>query len=85
MQNDNTISIFDDGRGIKLDDSGEVRGVPQHALTTKPNDSQISHGTQIILKTDSEIFEDTAFSKEKLQNWVNDNYSELADKVSISY
>ena len=141
LLSNNTISIFDDGRGIKLDDGGEVheevlqnlfsgkpitkveyarmgdlpfdefkvinslseslqitvwrngniyqqdyvRGVPQHALTTKQNDSQIPHGTQIILKPDSVIFGDTAFSKEKLQNWVNDNYQELADKASISY
>ena len=137
---DNTISIFDDGRGIKLDDGGEVheevlqnlfsgkpitkveyarmgdlpfdelklvnslseslqitvwrngniyqqdyvRGVPQHALTTKQNDSQIPHGTQIILKPDSVIFEDAVFSKEKLQSWVKDNYQELADKVTIT-
>ena len=141
LLSNNTISIFDDGRGIKLDDGGEVheevlqnlfsgkpitkveyvrmgdlpfdelklvnslceslqitvwrngniyrqdyvRGVPQHALTAKQNDSQIPHGTQIILKPDSVIFGDTAFSREKLQNWVNDNYSELAEKASISY
>ena len=127
LLSDNTISIFDDGRGIKLDDGGEVheevlqnlfsgkpitkveyarmgdlpfdelklvnslceslqitvwrngniyqqdyvRGVSQHALTTKPNDSQISHGTQIILKPDSVIFEDAVFSTEKLERWVD--------------
>ena len=137
---DNTISIFDDGRGIKLDDGGEVheevlqnlfsgkpitkveyarmgdlpfdelklvnslceslqiivwrngniyqqdyvRGVPQHALTTKSNDSQIPHGTQIILKPDSVIFEDAVFSKEKLERWVGENYPELTDKVTIT-
>ena len=137
---DNTISIFDDGRGIKLDDGGEVheevlqnlfsgkpitkveyarmgdlpfdelklvnslseslqitvwrngniyrqdyvRGVPQHALTAKTNDSEIEHGTQIILKPDSVIFEDAVFSKEKLQSWVKDNYQELADKITIT-
>ena len=137
---DNTISIFDDGRGIKLDDGGEVheevlqnlfsgkpitkveyacmgdlpfdelklvnslceslqitvwrngniyqqdyvRGVPQHALTAKPNDSEIEHGTQIILKPDSVIFEDAVFSKEKLECWVGENHPELADKVTIT-
>ena len=141
LLSNNTISIFDDGRGIKLDDGGEVheevlqnlfsgkpitkveyarmgdlpfdelklvnslseslqitvwrngniyrqdyvRGVPQHALTAKTNDSEIEHGTQIILKPDSVIFEDAVFSKEKLQSWVKDNYQELADKASISY
>ena len=140
LLSNNTISIFDDGRGIKLDDGGEVheevlqnlfsgkpitkveyarmgdlpldelklvnslseslqitvwrngniyrqdyvRGVPQHALTTKQNDSQIPHGTQIILKPDSVIFEDAVFSKEKLQSWVNDNYQELVDKITIT-
>ena len=140
LLSNNTISIFDDGRGIKLDDGGEVheevlqnlfsgkpitkveyarmgdlpfdelklvnslseslqitvwrngniyrqdyiRGVPQHALTTKQNDSQIPHGTQIILKPDSVIFEDAVFSKEKLQSWVKDNYQELADKITIT-
>ncbi|MBO4439152.1 MAG: helix-turn-helix domain-containing protein [Spirochaetaceae bacterium] len=140
LLSDNTISIFDDGRGIKLDDGGEVheevlqnlfsgkpitkveyarmgdlpldelklvnslseslqitvwrngniyrqdyvRGVPQHALTAKTNDSEIEHGTQIILKPDSVIFEDPVFSKEKLQSWVKDNYQELADKITIT-
>ena len=140
LLSNNTISIFDDGRGIKLDDGGEVheevlqnlfsgkpitkveyarmgdlpfdelklvnslseslqitvwrngniyrqdyvRGVPQHALTAKTNDSEIEHGTQIILKPDSVIFEDAVFSKEKLQSWVKDNYQELADKITIT-
>ncbi len=136
----NTISVFDDGRGIKLEDGGSVheevlqnffsgkpitrveysrmgdlpfdelklvnslseslritvwrngkiyqqdyvRGVPQHALTIKTNDSEIRHGTGILLKPDSAIFEGTKFSKEKLQSWVVDNYSALADKITIS-
>ena len=137
---DNYLKIFDDGRGIKLDDDGVVheevlqnlfsgkpitkveyaqmgdlpfddlrlvnslcekltitvwrnekiyeqdyiRGVPQHSVTSKTNDSKIPHGTQIVLKPDTSIFEDTAFSKAKLQNWLNDNYSDLKDKVSIN-
>ena len=137
---DNCLKIFDDGRGIKLDDDGLVheevlqnlfsgkpitkveyvqmgdlpfdnlklvnslcekltitvwrngkiyeqdyiRGVPQHSVISKINDSKIPHGTQIVLKPDTSIFEDTAFSKEKLQNWINNNYANLKDKVSIS-
>ena len=137
---DNCLKIFDDGRGIKLDDDGVVheevlqnlfsgkpitkveyaqmgdlpfddlrlvnslcekltitvwrngkiyeqdyiRGVPQHSVTSKTNDSKIPHGTQIVLKPDTSIFGDTMFSKEKLQNWLNDNYSYLKDKVSIN-
>jgi DNA gyrase/topoisomerase IV subunit B len=136
---DNCLKIFDDGRGIKLDDDGVVheevlqnlfsgkpitkveyaqmgdlpfddlrlvnslcekltitvwrngkiyeqdyiRGVPQHAVTSKNNDSTIPHGTQIVLKPDTSIFEDTAFSKEKLLAWINDNYSDLKNKVRI--
>ena len=137
---DNCLKLFDDGRGIKLDDDGVVheevlqnlfsgkpitkveyaqmgdlpfddlklvnslcekltitvwrngkiyeqdyiRGVPQHAVTSKTNDSNIPHGTQIVLKPDTPIFEDTAFSKEKLLAWVNENYSDLKDKVRIN-
>ena len=136
---DNCLKIFDDGRGIKLDDNGVVheevlqnlfsgkpitkleyaqmgdlpfddfrlvnslceklaitvwrngkiyeqdyiRGVPQHSVTSKTNDSKILHGTQIVLKPDSSIFEDTEFSKEKLQNWIRENYSDLMGKVRI--
>ena len=136
---DNCLKIFDDGRGIKLDDDGVVhevvlqnlfsgkpitkveyaqmgdlpfddlrlvnslcekltitvwrngkiyeqdyiRGVPQHSVTSKTNDSKIPHGTQIILKPDTSIFEDTAFNKEKLLTWLNENYSDLKDKVRI--
>ena len=137
---DNCLRIFDDGRGIKLDDDGVIheeilqnlfsgkpitkveyaqmgdlpfddlklvnslcekltitvwrngkiyeqdyiRGVPQHSVTSKINDSKIPHGTQIVLKPDTSIFEDTAFSKEKLRNWLSENYSNLQDKVSIN-
>ena len=137
---ENCLKIFDDGRGIKLDDDGVVheevlqnlfsgkpitkveyaqmgdlpfddlrlvnslcekltitvwrngkiyeqdyiRGVPQHAVASKNNDSNIPHGTQIVLKPDTSIFENTAFSKEKLLAWLNENYSGLKDKVKIN-
>ena len=137
---DNCLKIFDDGRGIKLDDDGVIheeilqnlfsgkpitkleyaqmgdlpfddlklvnslcekltitvwrngkiyeqdyiRGVPQHSVTSKINDSNIPHGTQIVLKPDTSIFEDTAFSKEKLLAWLSENYSDLKDKVRIN-
>ena len=136
---DNCLKIFDDGRGIKLDDGGVVReevlqnlfsgkpitkleydqmgdlpfddlrlvnslcekltitvwrngkiygqdyirGVPQHSVKSKTNDSQILHGTQIVLKPDSSIFENTLFSREKLLGWIRENYSDLMDKVRI--
>ncbi len=38
-------------------------------------DSKIPHGTQIVLKPDTLIFENTEFSKETLQNWFSENYS----------
>ena len=136
---DNFLKIFDDGRGIKLDDDGVVheevlqnlfsskpitkveyaqmgdlpfddlrlvnslceklsitvwrngkiyeqdyiRGVPQHSVTVKTNDSEIQHGTQIVLKPDTSIFEDTAFSKEKLLAWLNENYETIKGKISV--
>ena len=137
---DNCLKIFDDGRGIKLDDDGVVheevlqnlfsskpitkleyaqmgdlpfddlklvnslceklaitvwrngkiyeqdyiRGVPQHSVTSKTNDSKIPHGTQIVLKPDTLIFENTLFSREKLQGWISENYPDLMDKVRIN-
>lgn len=136
---DNCLKIFDDGRGIKLDDDGVIheevlqnlfsgkpitkleyaqmgdlpfddlklvnslcekltitvwrngkiyeqdyiRGVPQHSVMSKTNDSKIPHGTQIVLKPDSSIFENTLFSREKLQGWISENYPDLMDKVRI--
>ena len=136
---DNCLKIFDDGRGIKLDDDGVIheevlqnlfsgkpitkleyaqmgdlpfddlklvnslcekltitvwrngkiyeqdyiRGVPQHSVTSKANDSKIPHGTQIVLKPDTSIFENTLFSREKLQGWISENYPDLMDKVKI--
>ena len=137
---DNCLRIFDDGRGIKLDDDGVIheeilqnlfsgkpitkveytqmgdlpfddlklvnslcekltitvwrngkiyeqdyiRGLPQHSVTSKTNDSKIPHGTQIILKPDTSIFESTQFSKEKLQNWITENYCDLKGNVVIN-
>ena len=137
---DNCLRIFDDGRGIKLDDDGVIheeilqnlfsgkpitkveyaqmgdlpfddlklvnslcekltitvwrngkiyeqdyiRGVPQHSVTSKPNDSKIPHGTQILLKPDTSIFEFTQFSKEKLQTWITENYCDLKGNVVIN-
>ena len=137
---DNCLKIFDDGRGIKLDDDGVVheevmqnlfsgkpitkfeyahmgdlpfddlklvnslcekliitvwrngkiygqdyiRGVPQHSVTSKTNDSEIPHGTQIVLKPDSSIFGESEFCKEKLENWICENYCDLKDKVCIN-
>lgn len=136
---DNFLKIFDDGRGIKLDDDGVIheevlqnlfsakpitkleyaqmgdlpfddlklvnsicekltitvwrngkiyeqdyiRGVPQHSVMSKTNDSKIPHGTQIVLKPDTSIFGDTVFSREKLQGWISENYPDLMDKVRI--
>ena len=138
---DNCLKIFDDGRGIKLDDDGVVheevlqnlfsgkpitkleyaqmgdlpfddlklvnslcekltitvwrngkiyeqdyiRGVPQHSVTVKTNDSAVLHGTQILLKPDTSIFEDTEFSKEKLQTWITENHCDLKGNVVLEY
>lgn len=136
---DNYLKIFDDGRGIKLDDDGVIheevlqnlfsgkpitkleyaqmgdlpfddlklvnslcekltitvwrngkiyeqdyiRGVPQHSVTSKTDDSKTPHGTQIVLKPDSFIFGKSEFCKEKINKWISENYSGLMDKVRI--
>ena len=136
---DNCLKIFDDGRGIKLDDDGVIheevlqnlfsgkpitkleyaqmgdlpfddlklvnslceklaitvwrngkiyeqdyiRGVPQHSVTSKANDSKIPHGTQIVLKPDTSIFGEREFCKEKINKWISENYSGLMGKVKI--
>ncbi|MBQ4496318.1 MAG: helix-turn-helix domain-containing protein [Spirochaetaceae bacterium] len=136
---DNYLKIFDDGRGIKLDDNGVIheevlqnlfsgkpitkleyaqmgdlpfddlklvnslcekltitvwrngkiyeqdyiRGVPQHSVMSKTDDSEILHGTQIVLKPDSSIFGDSEFCKEKINKWISKNYSGLMDKARI--
>lgn len=69
---DNCLRIFYDGRGV-----------PQHSVTSKTNDSKITHGTQIVLKPDSSIFGESEFCKEKLENWISENYSGLMGKVKI--
>ena len=135
----NCLKIFDDGRGIKLDDDGVIheevlynlfsgkpitkleyaqmgdlpfddlklvnslcekltitvwrngkiyeqdyiRGVPQHSVTSKINDSKIPHRTQIVLKPDSSIFGENEFCKEKINKWISENYSGLMGKVKI--
>ena len=136
---DNCLKIFDDGRGIKLDDDGVIheeilqnlfsgkpitkleyaqmgdlpfddlklvnsicekltitvwrngkiyeqdyiRGVPQHSVISKTNDSKITHGTQIVLKPDSSIFGESEFCKEKINKWISENYSGLMGMVKI--
>ena len=73
--------------GIVIDGTADVDEsllTGESLYASKNNDSTIPHGTQIILKPDTSIFEDTAFSKEKLLTWLNDNYSDLKDKVRIN-
>ena len=76
-----TITVWRNG---KIYEQDYVRGVPQHSVTSKTNDSNILHGTQIILKPDASIFESTKFSKEKLQNWISENYCDLKENVVIN-
>ena len=76
-----TITVWRNG---KIYEQDYIRGVPQHYVTSKPNDSKILHGTQIILKPDTSIFEDTGFSKEILQNWINENHCEVKGNVVFS-
>ncbi|MBR1640271.1 MAG: hypothetical protein IJ688_12880 [Treponema sp.] len=75
-----TITVWRNG---KIYEQDYIRGVPQHSVTSKNNDSKILHGTQIVLKPDTSIFGDTEFSKEKINKWISKNYSGLMDKVTI--
>ena len=75
-----TITVWRNG---KIYEQDYIRGVPQHSVTSKTNDSKIPHGTQIVLKPDTLIFENTLFSREKLQGWISENYSGLMGKVRI--
>lgn len=75
-----TITVWRNG---KIYEQDYIRGLPQHSVMSRINDSKIPHGTQIVLKPDISIFEDTVFSKEKLENWIRENYSGLMGKVRI--
>ncbi len=76
-----TITVWRNG---KIYEQYYIRGVPQHAVMSKTNDTKITHGTQIVLKPDSSIFEGALFSKEKLENWISENYSGLMGTVCIN-
>ena len=75
-----TITVWRNG---KIYEQDYIRGVPQHSVTRKTNDSKIPHGTQIVLKPDSLISGESELCKEKLQNWIRENYSGLMGKVRI--
>ncbi len=81
-KSDDFITVW---RNVKIYEQDYIRGVPQHSVTSKPNDSKIPHGTQILLKPDTPIFESTQFSKEKLQTWVSENYCDLKGNVVLEY
>ena len=76
-----TITVW---RNEKIYEQDYIRGVPQHSVMSKANDSKITHGTQIVLKPDTSIFGESEFSKEKLENWIRENYSGLMGKVCIN-
>ena len=75
-----TITVWRNG---KIYEQDYIRGLPQHSVTRKANDSKIPHGTQIVFKPDSSIFGETEFCKEKLENWISENYLPLMDKVRM--
>ncbi|MCR5062451.1 MAG: hypothetical protein K6A89_04130, partial [Treponema sp.] len=71
-------------RNGKIYEQDYIRGLPQHSVTSKANDSKIPHGTQIVLKPDSSIFGEREFCKEKINKWLCENYSGVMDKVKIN-
>ena len=70
-------------RNGKIYEQDYIRGVPQHSVTSKANDSKIPHGTQIVLKPDSSIFGESEFSKEKIKKWISENYPDVKGMVRI--
>ncbi len=55
-----------------------VRGIAQHEVICM----ELKHesGTEMILKTDRQIFGDTVFSTEVIRRWVEEN---VADKAKV--
>ena len=63
------VKVFRDGKYFCQD---YVRGVAQHDLNV--GDCEHVSGTTILMKPDSLIFGELIFSKEKINNWLNENY-----------
>lgn len=63
-----TIKVY---RGGKCYQQDYVRGVAQHEISCR--ESACEHGTEIIMKPDTAIFEDIFFMEEKIQDWIQKN------------
>lgn len=73
------IAVSRDGDQFEQD---YIRGIAQHDLYI--SDSVRTSGTEIILKPDTAIFGDTAFSKEMLCDWVKKKTEGIANlKVDV--
>lgn len=73
------ISVNNEGKQFQQD---YIRGIAQHDIYI--SDSVHTSGTEIILKPDTAIFGNTAFSKEMLCDWVRKKIGDIANlKVDI--
>lgn len=63
-----TIKVYRDGKCYSQD---YVRGIAQHSITVTKMDHE--HGTQIIMKPDTTIFEKIEFDTKCIQTWVEKN------------
>ena len=60
-----TVKVYRDGKCFTQD---YVRGIAQHEIICSETDNE--HGTEIILKPDTQIFGKMAFSIEMINSWI---------------
>lgn len=60
-----TVKVYREGKCFTQD---YVRGIAQHEIICSETDNE--HGTEIILKPDTQIFSEMTFSIEKINTWI---------------
>lgn len=70
------VNVYRNGMWFQQD---YVRGIAQHDVICKK--AEHASGTEIVLKPDKQIFEDTKFSTEDISRWVEENIGERVEVV----
>ena len=70
------VNVYRNGIWFRQD---YVRGIAQHEVICRESDH--TSGTTIILKTDKQIFGETAFSADNINRWIKEN---IDDSVSVT-